>query len=217
MANTLKHSEPFAIYVMATGDGEIPDVEPYKSVPLFWVDILGDLGHCGDLLSGKKPYRFPGGALTWLTLAMIAYANECDFIYKEQDVLAFGPCVETMYNEIGSHGCIFGSCKKMASASSLMLVKHWFITDFVRLYLGTPAENKPDMISECKYAQLEKQYPSLYCRYSFGLDRDRPLNLKAPVWYAQKFTPDELLALREAKLIEFDKLPEGMAKFTNCL
>ena len=142
-----------------------------------------------------------------MVLAMLAYVNECDFIYKEQDSLCFGPYVDTMYSEIGSHSCIFGSSVLMGSHASPMLIKHSFIPEFVRLYLGTPAENKPDQIGEVKFARLQHEHPDQFCRYSFGVDRDRPFDVKAPVWTGQKFTRDELLQLRDAGLISFNECP----------
>ena len=218
MPNTEKYSDPYAIYVLATGDGLVPECrcnKHYKQLPLFWVDILGDIGHCGALLNGSKPYHFCGCSASILTMAMIAYLNECDFIYKEQDVLMFGPCVETMYRELGDRGCIFGRQRCMPCANSLMLVRHSYIPEFVRLYLATERENTPDGIAECKYARMQQQHPDQICYYSFGVDRDRPLDLDARAWYAQKFSPEELLAMRAAELVEFDSLPEGIDTFTN--
>lgn len=215
MDNTLKYSQPFVTYVLATGDGRVPDLERYKPEVLIWTDILGDLGHCGQLLSGEKPYHFAGGPICVLTLAMLAYMNECDFIFKEQDLLAFGDYVETMYQELGNKGCIFGSQRGQSCANSLFLVRHSFIPEFVRLYLGTARENTADQMAEKKFARLEREHPKSFCRYSFGVDRERPFNMKAAVWYAQKFTPEELMAVREAGLIQFDKLPEGVPVFTN--
>jgi len=211
-ANTLKYADPFAIYVMASGDGMVPEA----THPLvYWVPILGDLGHCGDLLSGRKPYHFPGAVADWMILAMIAYANECDLIYKEQDLLAFGPYVEAMYSQIGKHGFIFGRQQCMPCNNSLWLVKHSFIPELVRLYLDTPRENTPDQIGELKFVRLEREHPEAFCRYDFGVDRDRPLPYDTPVWCAQKFTPEELLQIREKGLIEFDQMPEGLPQFSN--
>jgi hypothetical protein len=216
--NTKRYTQPFATYVIATGDGRIPDHSSLDGPePIYWLPVLGDLGHCGDLLSGKKPYHFSGGTSCWMTLAMLAYINECDFIFKEQDLLAFGPYVEAMYDQIGNKGCIFGSQRAMPCANSLVLVKHWFIPEMLRLYLGTAKENSPDQMAECKFVRLEKEHPDKFCRYSFGVDRDRPFDMDARFWYAQKFTPEELLALRSAELIEFDSLPANVQKFTNCV
>lgn len=214
MDNTLKYSKPFVTYVLATGDGRVPDLGRFKPETLIWTDILGDLGHCGDLLHNRKPYHFAGGPICVLTLAMLAYMNESDFIFKEQDVLAFGNWVDVMYQEIGSSGCIFGSQRGQLCANSLFLVKHGAIPEFVRLYLGTPRENRQDQVAEAKFARLQQEHPDFFCRYSFGVDRERPFNVKAKTWYAQKFTPDELRSIEAAGLIQLDSMPD-VTSFTN--
>lgn len=210
LENTVKYAEPLAIYVLAGGDGKLPkDAFGEKlDCVVIWTDILGDLGHCGQVLSGEKPYYFCGASATILTLAMLAYLNESDFIFKEQDVLAFGDYVATMYRELGDRGCIFGSQRGQLCANSLFLVRHAAIPEFVRLYLGTPRENAPNQMGEIKYARLERERPDFFCRYSFGVDRERPFDVKAAVWYAQKFTTAELLTLRSAGLVDFESLPD---------
>jgi hypothetical protein len=212
LANTAAHSTPQTIYVLATGEGKRPPMEGETTV---WIELYGDLGHCGDLLSGKKNYHFGGWTMTMLTGAMMAYQCEADFIFKEQDTLAFGPWVERMYEEIGPRGCIFGSCRLMGAANSLMLIRHAFIPEFVRLYLGTGPETNEANLGEKKIAKLQADYPAKFCRFSFGFDRDRPLDLKAPVWYGQKFTAAELWQIRDAGLIAFDAMPDECQKFTN--
>ena len=221
--NTLRFADPVPqeIVVLASG-GIYPPLTENQCITTQWVYLIGDLGHCHDLLAGNKSYRFCGGTAGVLFLAWTAYLNECDFIHKEQDCLAFGNWVETMYAEIGSHGCIFGSTDQMPSSETLMLVKHAFIPDFCRLYLETPSEHKPEYIGEAKFAKLEKEHPDLYCRYSFGVDRSRPLPpdmASGKPWYAQKFTRDELLKIRDSGMIEFSSLPpenKGVSTFSNC-
>ena len=215
LENTLRYTEPLAIYVVGSGDGKRPDWTGWPVLPIYWLPILGDLGYCGDILSGRKPYHFAGAMMTWCTLAMIAYMNEADFLYKEQDVLAFGPYVEEMYSALGDKGWVFGNCRLMGATSSFSLVRHKHIPEVVRLYLGTPAENDPNQMPEAKFSRLQQAHPDLLCRYSFGVDRDRPFDVKAPVWYAQKFTREELLQLREAGLIEFDECPIVPGTFSN--
>jgi len=215
--NTRRYSNPREVVILASGNiypDWVPD-EPETN----WIYLSGNLGHCGSLLSGEKPYRFCGCLAGMMTLALYAYCSEADFIYKEQDTLAFGPWVEQMYAEIGRHGCIFGSCGNvMPSSQALLLVKHGFIPDFVRLYLGTGSENTPDNMPECKFARLEKEHPNLFCRYSFGYDRARPFNVNDKVWHAQKFTCEELELLAAAKLIPAEavkNMPQTEGAFTN--
>lgn len=222
MQNTLRHTDPMAIYIMAGGDGRLPNnplsrfAADGKDAEIFWIDILGDLGHIGMLLSGQKPYQFCGWTIDLLTLCLLAYENECDLIFKEQDVLAFGNWVDQMYNDIGTHGCIFGKSKFQASANSLMLIRHSFLCEFVRLYLGTGKDADKDNLGEAKIAKLQQQYPNTFCQYGFGVDRERPFDVKSTIWYGQKFTRAELIELRDAKLIHFEGNPPDAITFSNC-
>lgn len=217
MQNTLEYANPLAIYSIDSGDGR----KPYSSglagkTPLHWmhwIPLHGNLSHCGDLLSGAKPYHFSGIVISIFTLAMIAYMNEADFIYKEQDVLAFGPYVDEMYAAMGDKGCVFGSSKLMSTALSLMLMRHSAIPEIVKMYMGTARENVGTEMCEGKFHRMQEQRPDIFCRYGFGVDRDRPFDVKAPIWYGQKFTPAELLQIRDAGLIEFD--PQDMPKVSN--
>lgn len=214
LANTARYAKPREVIVMASGKShpELTDDEP----PSNWFFLSGNLGHCGMLLHGNKPYRFSGGTAGVLGLAWLCYLNEADFIHKEQDTLAFGPWVERMYSEIGNRGCIFGNTKGMPSQQCLMLVRHAFIPDLLRLYLGTPRENVPDQMGECKFARLQQQHPDLFCRYSFGYDRGRPFNSKDPVWHVSKLTPDELRQLAREGLVDISGMPAGQTdSFSN--
>lgn len=172
------------------------------------VKLEGNCGHVGDLLSGAKKHRLCGWSATVLTLAMIAYANESDVCFIEQDVLTFGDCIGKMYEEIGDAGMIFGSCKLMPAAQSLFLVKHEFLPDFVRRYISKHPENTDAWLPEKKFARMASESPDKVKRFSFGFDRDRPLDITLPVWYAQKFKPDELRMLADAGLINIEGMPD---------
>ena len=54
-----------------------------------WITLEGDLGHADDLLTGRKPFYLPGAVGMWMIGAWIAYSNECDLIYLEEDCLVF--------------------------------------------------------------------------------------------------------------------------------
>lgn len=215
MENNKKYANPLAYYVVQSGDGKVPDPAWYKTVPVHWLPLHGNLGYFGQLLSGQKPYHFSGCAAMIAITSMIAYANECDYIYKEQDTLAFGPWVDRMYSEIGSHGCIFGSCRTMGQHLSPMLIRHAFIPEFVRIYLGSGRENDAHQTMEAKLGRFEQAYPSDFCRYSFGYDRDRPLNLNDPVFCAQKISREELRSMSAAGLLDLTGMPDTVQEFTN--
>ncbi len=197
--NTMKYAKPERVIVLANGNSIMQ-----KYVPGEWINLPGNLGHTHDLTNGRKPYDWCGWSMAFFTLAMLAYCNETDFFFKEQDCLAFGPWVQQMYAEIGDKKCIFGSSKfphQQACAQSLVLVKHSFIPEFVRLYMGTGSERLKENECELKFARLEREHPDHFCRFCFGVDRDRPLPFDDVVWYCQQLKPDEVDGLRSRGLI----------------
>lgn len=193
--NTQKYANPKKVVILASG-GNAP-----QKMPGSWIKLTGDLGHVHDLNNHRKPYHWCGWSMAFITTALIAYANETDFIWKEQDVLAFGPWVERMYAEIGDAGMIFGKARVMPAVQSLVLCKHWFIPEFVRVFLGSGSEQDKQNEGEQKFARLEKQHPKWFARYSFGYDRDRPFNMKDSVFYLQHVSAKETKMLVDAGLL----------------
>lgn len=193
-----------------------PDIKPFGWACIevganYWFTqpnttfLSGNLGHVGDLLNGSKPYDFCGWSSGVLALAMIAYSNESDFLYKEQDCLAFGPWVEQMYADMGDGDMVFGRKMQgppyMPCAQSLFLVRHSFIPHFVGQYLYMGSDKIETNLPEHKFQKLEDNNPGRIRRLSFGYDRERPINFDDKVWYAQKFTHQELEELKKRKLV----------------
>jgi hypothetical protein len=160
------------------------------------VRLTGDLGHCHDLIEGRKPHEFAGWSATMCALAMTAYADEADFLYKEEDCLAFGPWVKRIYDDLGSGDIVFGGKMKsapwMPCAQSLFLVRHRAIPLFVRTYLGLGGDNNKNTLGEAKFARLASMFPMKVRYLSFGVDRERPIPWDDPVFYFQQPTAAEL-------------------------
>lgn len=170
-----------------------------------WISLPGNLGHVGDLLNGKKPHQFCGWSAAVCSLAMLAYTGELDFVYQECDCLAFGPWVKQLYAELGDGQFAFGRKMQgppwMACSQSLFIIRHAFIPTFVKSYLMLGTDGHPENLPETKFALIEERFPNECRRLSFTVDRERPLPYDAPVWSAQKFTPEELEELRKRGLI----------------
>lgn len=191
--NTHKAAPNATIHILAVDDSADKHWAGYTA-------LAGNLGHINDLVVTKtKPHAYCGWSGAMLALALIAYCDESDFIYKEQDCLAFGPWVEKMYEELGGGNVIFGSCQIQPAAQSLFLVKHAYIPEFVRLYLSEGPDNDEENLPEHKFARLALAHD--WKRFSFGYDRDRPFNVADPVFYVQQVTPEELEILQNAGLI----------------
>lgn len=158
------------------------------------VNLTGDLGHIGAHLNNSKPHHLTGWSASMCALAMLAYVDEADFIYKESDCLAFGPWVPKMYEDIGDGEFLFGppmtSAPWMSCAQSLFMVKHHFIPAFVSTYLSLGPDRAH--LGEDKFIHVANCYPNLTRKLSFGVDRMRPIPWDDKVFYFQQPTPEEL-------------------------
>jgi hypothetical protein len=204
-ANTAKASPaPHRVVVTAVGGAVPPRVDDTTDV----IRLTGNLGHIHQLIgkeSPHKPHMLSGWSASVLALAMIAYSDEADFLYKEADCLAFGPWVEQMYTDLGDGDIVFGGPMQsepwMACAQSLFLVKHEAIPAFVAKYLA-PGRDCEAMLTEDRFPLLAQGPQALAVRHlSFGVDRERPIPFDAPLFYAQQLTRDEINALKGRGLV----------------
>lgn len=180
--------KPSSVIVLGVGGAN----NPYGDRVQF-VSLDGNLGYIGSLLSGLKQNSFCGWSAGMLALAMIAYNNETDFIYVEQDCLVFGDWVNALYDALGSKlGVVFGSNNLMECAQSLFLVRHSFIPQFVADYICQGPERCESNIPEAKFARLERLKPSDWGRFAFGYDRTRPFNKNDSAFYIQQVTQDDI-------------------------
>lgn len=190
---------PCGIKVICTG-GQSVQIAMEEAIIL-----SGDLGHFMDLINKKKDFAFNGWMATVLTLAMIAYCDTADFIYLEQDALAFGPWVQKLYSEDEKIGVLFGrkhlSEPWMPCSQSLFLVRHWYIPEFVRLILGEGPQNIDGNLGEHIFARLEERYPDKWKQFGWGVDRERPIPYDDEVFYCQQIKPEELATLKEKGLL----------------
>ena len=139
--------------------------------------------------------------------AMLAYTDESDFIYVEEDCLAFGPWVDRLYEDMGEAVMAFGlkhqSPPWMPCSQSLFIVRHSFIPTFVSTYLRMGRDGDVRTLGEQKFVIMEQQYgPTLIRRMSFGVDRERPIPWGAEVFYFQQPTKAELEEAATLGLIE---------------
>lgn len=192
--NTLKAVPANRIYVLCINRCSIPPPTPGVNV----LRVPGDLGHYSHIINGEKLHYWCGWTANMLTGAMIAYSAEMDFVYKEQDCLAFGPWLDRMYEEIGGAQCIFGELPGFPCAQSLFLVRHAFIPEFCSNWFKYGSDK---ILPEWKMHKMQLDHPDLFTRFSFGYDRARPFNLEDEVFYVQHLSLDELEILKNANLI----------------
>jgi hypothetical protein len=207
--NLLKYAAPDRVFILSSGNFFVPNAQGE------WILLAGNLGSPDEVLHREKDFFCPACPAVWMAGAWLAYLNETDVIFLEQDCLAFGPWVEELYKQIGDAAVICGKNQMHGAATSLFLVKHHFIPRFVRHYLALAEENVLSRMAEAKMLRLCGQWPEQYVQHNFGCDKDRPLPFSDPVWYAQKFTSEELTALEVAGLISCAGMPPGVKHFTN--
>jgi len=198
--NTFNTTSPAKVLVLSAAGQKL------DSSRVQWTVLNGDLGH---VVSGVKA-AWSGWSISMCTLALMAYAEECDFIFKEQDALCFGPWVNQMYAELGTASMICGRNRSMVVANSVFLVRHDWIPMFVSTYLGMGDERDPKDLGEQKMFKMICKFPKICKFYNFGYDRDRPFNPKDAVFNVQQLTSGELILLRDHGLISFEgDPPEG--------
>jgi hypothetical protein len=192
---------PTRIVIISEGNSDRPQ---YAGTDI--VRLSGNLGHCDDLVYRRKPHEFSSWSASMCALAMIAYDDEADLIYAEEDMLGFGDIVGQIYRDVGSASMAFGAKMKsapwMPAAQSLFIVKHAFIPTFVSSYLAMGGERDPHNLGEAKFVKLEQKFgPHRIKRLSFGCDRERPIPWDAGTFYFQQATAAELDEARRRKLI----------------
>lgn len=169
------------------------------------IRLTGDLGHVHDHLDhGPKSHLdFTGWSASMLALAMTAYVDEADFIYKESDCFAFGPWVKQIYQDCGDRGWVFGpkmtSAPWMACAQSFFLVKHKTIPRFVEEFLKHGPENRREKIGEMRFVEMSRVIAASHL--SFGVDRMRPIPWDDKVYYFQQPTAADIEEAQRRHLI----------------
>lgn len=166
------------------------------------VRLNNNKGHVDQFKGAFRP-QILGMSICWITSAMIAYAEDRDFIYKEQDTLCFGPWVQELYRRGEFYKLMaqmgYALCTPARVECCLFWVDYDFIIEMIAKYLEisdgdgklTP-EEKFDHVS-----QLERRIAPI----SFGVGRDRPIPWDDPIWYAQRFKSEEMDALRARKMV----------------
>ena len=177
------------------------------------VHITGDLGHIRDKADGKKNHALTGWAAGMLTAAMVAYTDERDFIYKEQDCLAWGNWIDRLYADLDGGIAAFGRGlrpphQKLLSTQSLFIVKHEAIWRFVCHYLELGEDVNSNSarhgcFGECKFWRMHQRFPNAYHIQSadWNIDRDRPIPYEQRPLAAQQFTEQEMAELKQKGMI----------------
>ena len=194
MKNTLKYADPLDIVVVNA------DSPPQEHAGGTWLNVFHNYGHVKNMSPDEK---YGGWWLGFMTSAMMAYHHGCDFIYKEQDCLAFGPWVKQLYADAKNTGAqvIVGKFKhKYKIEQSLVLVKREAILTLIHMYLSIRKTDKM-LRPELKFLQIMERWPKFMAFTNMGCGRNRPVPYGADCFYAQKLSSLELKSLKTRGLI----------------
>ena len=203
LSNTLKYSEPSRIFVINPNSLVLP-TDLHENT-CSWIHLDHNFGHVHDMHGSDYRHKFCGWTQSFILGAMLAYANNTDLIYKEQDCLAFGPWVQRLYEDMEKNGkkMLLGmeSFPGMRIEQSLVIIKHDFINEFLKELFDIPF---PDgglgkVLPEAKFAAImDKRKEVGYM--SFGVGRARPILFDAP-FYVQQLSKEEIDFLKNIGLV----------------
>lgn len=191
--NTIKYTNPDKIFIVNHGCKK-PTIETNN---VCWIDLNYNLGHMGDLMSGVKKHKYSGWAMSVLIGALLAYSNNCDMFYKEQDCLAFGNWIDRIYETSINKNMMFGKCisTPFKVEQSLFFIRNNFICQFVKEFLEIDGGDDK-VLTEEKFLKIENNHKDTISRFNFGYGRDRPYSVTDSVFYIQQIKDFEINNLK---------------------
>lgn len=161
-----------------------PQIKTGKNVE--WLNLTRNPVHGKNL---KENVQFAGWDLGFIHGALYAYSCKCDYIYKEQDCLAFGNWLEKMYKQCRGKQMVTGELwnhpkRDYTIELSLILIKYDFIMPFLTQLFAIPGTaNK--MRPEKKFLIIRDNNPELIGTIDFGYGGNRPFECNE-CFYIQK-------------------------------
>jgi len=188
------------IVIVDNSEAPVPKLQSAGNVRVISVNHnlgqVGDVAHIANFLGLQFP-KLGGWSMSWILPALIACCEQRDFIYFEQDALAFGEWENQIYADMGAKqlrmafgdGSRFGSCEQ-----SIFCIKHDFILEAITLYMVID-QGDGILLPEKKFEQMERGVP-LIGRHTLPGGRNRPFDFEKLPFYGQKWTPEELEQLK---------------------
>ena len=186
-SNTRKYTNA-PIHIFGPHIPVLDNTENIKSIAEYQ-----NLGHVGQYINGTKQGIWCGWTAGVVYGMVDAYIRNVDFIYKEQDCLAFGNYIDKMYSEIEDGGIIMGNYSLLPCAQSLFLVKRNYIPEVIKFLAN---DEDRHVLPEDKFNKIPNQK-----RLSFGYDRDRPFYVEDEIFYIQQISMADMDTLVNTKLI----------------
>lgn len=182
LPNTLRFSNPDKVFVVNSAS---PEIQGLPNV-VEWLNLTRNPEHGSNL---KENVQFGGWSLGFIHGALYAYSCNCDYIYKEQDCLAFGNWVERMYSCCENKKMVTGELwnhnkRNYIMELCLVLIKYDFILPFLAELLsnkGTANKVRP----EKKFLDIRDNHPEEIGTLDFGYGGNRPFKI-SDCFYIQK-------------------------------
>jgi len=200
METWLKNTGPREIVIVDNADLPLPSSPEAANIRI--VRINNNMGHADSFVGKFRPHLL-GMSACWLIGAMIAYSENRDLIYKEQDCLAFGEWEHEILSRASFYklnaAIGYGLEAPEHMECCLFWVRHVYLTEFVTKYMSQP-EGDGQVTPEEKFGRIQRM-DNRVGHLHFGVGRDRPLPWDDKAWYGQRFTDMELGILKYKGLI----------------
>jgi hypothetical protein len=197
--NNLKYANPKDVFIINPNSEIVPEEKKGQ-----WINLSFNAGHVHDLDKNDNPNKkFGGWSLAFIQLAMLAYSNNTDLVFLEQDCITIGECIPRLYEEIKDKGMIFGrpgDSNGQSLEQSFFLIKHPFLLSFVQEYLNLNYNDAGPyfMRPEVKFLRiLQTKFQNQWKCMDLGYGRARPKDWNEETYYLQQLKPEELLKLKE--------------------
>jgi len=190
--NIIKYSSPKRIIVVNAG------CKRPEGAKGEWLDGY-NFGYVPVMDKERNCPKFCGWSIGFMVGMMIAFHNNCDFIYREQDTLAFGKYIDAIYNMVNKKGKKILVGEDCAHAykidNGFTFLKHDIILDFLKEWLtidrkdAGPGRLRPEQ----KFTTVFKKFTKVQGFLPFGYGTfNRPINYEDETFY---FHPNNKKAL----------------------
>lgn len=170
-----------------------------------WLRMAFNPGHAHDLDKGviDFPAKLCGCTLSTITGMLMAYYNNSDMLFKEQDCLTFNMTADTLYEALGDKSILLGPPEhtgcNLACESSLHLVRRDYIPGLVARLLAHPAPDAGPGFKRQEAKWMDCVAAEDLALLPFGYGRLRPecgcgFSHAGP-WYMQQIKFEELIVL----------------------
>lgn len=186
--------------VVVTAGGFAPELDGTVDI----IRCAGDVGNLSHKNAGLNNHYYAGWAPPMFITAMIAYNEGLNFVFQEQDCLAFGPYIARMTQDMGDGQAVIGQGlggMGQPATQSLFMVRHEYICPFLRDYIAMGPDDNEQNQGEKKFGRMRDNNPKDIRTLSFGVDRDRPIPWDQPVFQAQQFSREEFNEAKRRGLI----------------